>query len=176
MIVLIKNKQRTHPVKAVRGTIESAIRTAMRHEPFFERLEEQGITPVFSVLLTDDAGIRRLNARFRGIDRETDVLSFPAMEAGGRVMDQVPPDGMGYSPDDLRELMVGDMAVSLPRVLAQAELLGHSFERELSFLIVHSLLHLIGYDHEKATDETRMIQAQQRIMNDINHPSTIEGE
>ena len=86
-----------------------------------------------SVTFTDNAGIRQLNNRFRGIDSETDVLSFPLFEDG--------PGGAEFGH------MLGDIVLSLEKCREQGEEYGHGFDRECAFLTVHSTLHLLGYDH-----------------------------
>ena len=108
-------------------------------------LEAEGVTlPCeISVLLTDDEGIHQVNLDMRGVDQPTDVLSFPMfdLEPG------VPPEGEDYL-DPASELCpLGDMCISLERAAAQAEEFGHSLEREVCYLTVHSVLHLLGYDH-----------------------------
>ena len=123
----------------------------------------EGITGTveLSVTVSDDDTIRRLNARYRGIDVPTDVLSFPlhsqypgpsneecaaSCEEKGKEAIQfvLPPDEVLY---------LGDVVVSFPRALEQAKDYGHSLERELSYLVAHGVLHLLGYDHE--TEEQR---------------------
>ena len=108
-------------------------------------LEAEGVAlPCeISVLLTDDAGIHQVNLDMRGVDQPTDVLSFPMfdLEPG------IPPAGEDYL-DPASELCpLGDMCISLERAAAQAEDFGHSLEREVCYLTVHSVLHLLGYDH-----------------------------
>lgn len=108
-------------------------------------LEAEGVAlPCeISVLLTDDAGIHQVNLDMRGVDQPTDVLSFPMfdLEPG------IPPVGEDYL-DPASELCpLGDMCISLERAAAQAEDFGHSLEREVCYLTVHSVLHLLGYDH-----------------------------
>ena len=120
----------------VTDRIESVIRTA---------LEEQGVElPCeISVLLTDDEGIHQINLDMRGVDRPTDVLSFPMFE----LEPGVPPEGEEFL-DPASELCpLGDMCISLERAEAQAAEFGHSVEREICYLTVHSVLHLLGYDH-----------------------------
>ncbi|MDD6160031.1 MAG: rRNA maturation RNase YbeY [Oscillospiraceae bacterium] len=110
-----------------------------------------------NVLLTDDEGIHAVNMEMRGVDRPTDVLSFPMFELSP-----------GEHPtmedaDPATELVpLGDMCISLERTRAQAQEFGHSPERELSYLTVHSVLHLLGYDH---LDEGPM-KAQMRARED----------
>ena len=106
-----------------------------------------------SVTLTDDAGIHELNARFRGVDAPTDVLSFPLFDYEGET-DEPPIDEM--------ENMLGDIVLNLDRAHAQADEFGHSFEREAAFLTVHSMLHLLGYDHETSEQDDEDMRARQR--------------
>ena len=108
-----------------------------------------------SVTFTDDEGIRKLNRSFRKIDKPTDVLSFPLFDFEGDA------DAVADELDD----MLGDIVISLERASAQAEEFGHSFEREVAFLTVHSMLHLLGYDHETSEeDELDMRRRQTAIM------------
>ena len=111
-----------------------------------------------SVMFTDNDGIRVLNAQHRGIDRATDVLSFPMLEYDD--------DGeMFDDPGDIEdELCLGDIVISLERAAEQAEEYGHSFEREVGFLTVHSMLHLLGYDHMTEDEEKEMFGFQKEIL------------
>ena len=114
--------------------------------------EQYGNAVEVSVTFTDDEGIRKLNRQFRNIDRSTDVLSFPLFDYEG-AEDEPPVDEfMG---------MLGDIVISLETAKRQAEEFGHSFEREAAFLCVHSMLHLLGYDHEKGDEEDRDMRARQ---------------
>ena len=110
-------------------------------------LEHEKISPMgVSVLITDDETIRQLNAHYRGKDKPTDVLSFPLYDEIGCLDDEE----------------LGDIVISLERACKQANEYGHSVEREVAFLTVHSVLHLLGYDHEP--DETEMFEKQREIM------------
>ncbi len=102
-----------------------------------------------SVLLTDGTGIRELNRNFRDTDRETDVLSFPANKMEPGVFE---PDSMEAEPRSGR-IVLGDMALSLERAREQGQELGHGVDREIMYLTVHSVYHLLGYDH---VDEGKM--------------------
>ena len=108
-------------------------------------LDAEGIPVpcIISVMLTDEEGIRRVNAEFRGIDRATDVLSFPLNEL---VPGEFDPEACERDPET-GAVMLGDMMISLPRCEAQGEEFGHGFAREIMYLSVHSVLHLLGYDH-----------------------------
>ena len=94
------------------------------------------------VLFTDDAGIHAINLEQRGVDRPTDVLSFPMFDLPEGSL----PSAVCSDPDS-GLIPLGDMCISLERAKAQAEEYGHGLERELSYLTVHSVLHLLGYDH-----------------------------
>ena len=107
-----------------------------------------------SVMLTDDEGIRRVNREFRDVDSATDVLSFPLNELQPGAFDPA----LCERDLDTGVVLLGDMLLSLPRCEAQGEEFGHGFEREIQYLTVHSILHLLGYDH---VDEGAM-KAQMR--------------
>ena len=112
-----------------------------------------------NILLTDDEGIREVNRDMRDIDRATDVLSFPMFDlAPGEHPDQWDAD------PDSGLVPLGDMCISVERAHAQAEEYGHSFEREICYLSVHSVLHLLGYDH---LDEGEMKQQMRAREEDI---------
>ena len=115
-----------------------------------------------NLLLTMNEQIHEMNLEFRGIDRPTDVLSFPMneYEAPG-VFDGLEEDA--FHPET-GELMLGDIVMSKEKVLAQAEEYGHSVEREYAFLIAHSVLHLIGYDHIEEEERMVMEAKQREIM------------
>lgn len=118
--------------------------------------------------LTDNDGIRELNHIHRQIDRPTDVLSFPMLEyAQAGMFDQLEEDLDNFNPDT-GEAMLGDIVISVEKVTAQAAGYGHSLEREFAFLIVHSMLHLFGYDHMTARDAAVMEQLQEQILEDLN--------
>ena len=115
------------------------------------------------VLLTDDEVIHQINLEQREIDRATDVLSFPFNEyeeAGN--FDQIEETG-SFHPET-GELMLGDIVISMDHVKAQAEEYGHSMERELAFLVAHSMLHLFGYDHMEDEERKVMEQKQEEIL------------
>ena len=116
-----------------------------------------------SVMLTDDEGIRSVNSEFRGIDRATDVLSFPLNELTPGEFD---PDGCEWDMDT-GAVMLGDMMISVPRCAAQGEEFGHGYEREIMYLTVHSVLHLLGYDHVDEGEMKRQMRAREKeIMGD----------
>lgn len=118
---------------------------------------------ILSVMLTDDAGIRRINREFRQVDRETDVLSFPLNELEPGRFD---PELCEREPDT-GAVLLGDMMIDLPRCESQGAELGHGFQRELMYLTVHSVLHLLGYDHvDEGEDKLLMRSREKEIMGD----------
>ena len=128
-------------------------------------LEAEGMTLrcEVDVNVTDDAGIHEVNLSMRGVDRPTDVLSFP-------VFDLVPgelPDEMDADPAT-GLIPLGDMCLSLERVKEQAKEYGHSEKRELAYLVVHSVLHLLGYDHlDEGVEKARMRAREEAIMENL---------
>ncbi len=119
-----------------------------------------------NVLLTDDQGIHAMNKQYRGIDRPTDVLSFPNVDY------ENPSDFTGiedtaedYFDPESGELCLGDIVISVDKVYAQAEEYGHTPRREYAFLIAHSMLHLLGYDHMESDEAAVMEQKQEEILN-----------
>ncbi len=118
-----------------------------------------------NVLLTDDEGIREYNREYRGIDRATDVLSFPNI-AYGQPSDfsQVEEAEADYFDPDSGELLLGDIILSVDKIKEQAECYGHSQLREFAFLVTHSMLHLCGYDHMEEADAGEMEEKQRNIL------------
>ena len=119
-----------------------------------------------NLLITGSEGIQTLNREFRSIDKETDVLSFPALEfeTPGMISD---PEDPSLTDPETGELMLGDIAVCRERIRSQAEEYGHSDKREFAFLVAHSMLHLLGYDHETKEDAEVMEQKQETALNKL---------
>lgn len=114
-----------------------------------------------NVVLTDNRGIRELNRESRGIDRETDVLSFPNVDFEREGSFEIAEDREAdYFDPDTGELLLGDIMISVDKVKEQAESYGHSLRREFAFLVAHSMLHLCGYDHMEE-DEARVMEKKQ---------------
>jgi probable rRNA maturation factor len=105
------------------------------------------------LLLTTDARIRSLNRQYRRKDAVTDVLSFALAESDG-----------DFAPSPEGPSTLGQVVVSYPRAVRQAREYGHSTEREVAFLFIHGLLHLLGYDHQRRADERRMLERQEAIL------------
>jgi probable rRNA maturation factor len=115
------------------------------------------------IMLVDNEEIKRLNSKFRNIDAPTDVLSFPLMTYSKKNPDIRPGD---LDPDTKR-VPLGDIMISVEKALEQAESYGHSPERELAFLAVHGMLHLLGYDHETPEEEKDMFQRQEEVLREL---------
>ena len=118
---------------------------------------------IISVMLTDDEGIRSVNREFRGVDRATDVLSFPLNELTPGAFD---PAACETDPET-GAVLLGDMMISVPRCAEQGEDFGHGYEREIMYLTVHSVLHLLGYDHVDEGELKKQMRAREKeIMGD----------
>ena len=111
-----------------------------------ETLKAEGVNTrcEINVLVTDDAGIRVINRESRNLDKATDVLSFPMFQL---TAGNPPEDWAEYQDPDTGLVPLGDMCISLERAVAQAQEFGHSVRREVGYLTIHSMLHLLGYDH-----------------------------
>lgn len=121
-----------------------------------------------SLLLVDNDSIKIINSENRGIDNATDVLSFPNIEwsLAGK-FDSIDEDEDYFDPDS-GELILGDIVISVDKVKSQAEEYGHSELREYAFLICHSMLHLLGFDHIAEEDRKIMEEYQSIIMKELN--------
>lgn len=122
-----------------------------------------------NVILTDNNAIQEINKEYREVDSPTDVLSFPMIDY------EVPSDFTGiedsvedYFNPDSGELILGDIIISVEKVMEQAEKYGHSITRELAFLTAHSMMHLFGYDHMQEEEAHIMEAKQNAVLNNIN--------
>lgn len=131
-------------------------------------LEECPYEATINLTITDDISIQEINKEFRDIDNSTDVLSFPMnnFNIPGDFSDLEEDVEAVFDPDS-GELVLGDIVISLDHVLDQAQKYGHSILREISFLIAHSVLHLIGYDHMTKEEEVIMFEKQEIILNSL---------
>ncbi len=122
-----------------------------------------------NVLLTDNEGIRQFNKEYRDIDRETDVLSFPNLdfeEPGFYEIDEEME--AAYFDPESGELILGDIIISVDKVIEQAQNYGHSKKREFAFLVAHSMLHLAGYDHMEPEEAAIMEAKQEAVLAKLN--------
>lgn len=150
--IFFENTQDKLPVdEKLQELVQKTAEEALAYEGFGKKAE-------ISVLFVDNEQIREINNDFRQIDSATDVLSFPMLDFdGAKVIDGV---GDSY----LGTVVLGDIVVSLERAASQAEEYGHSFEREVGFLVCHSMLHLLGYDHEKDEERAVMREKEEAIL------------
>lgn len=139
-------QDKADPPEDFEKLVEDCAKAALNEEEIEDDAE-------VSVTLVDNERIRELNKEFREIDRETDVLSFPLGDENGFEVDP-----------DTDAILLGDIVISLEKAQAQAEEYGHSFKREVAFLITHSLFHLLGYDHITAEEEAEMFAKQEKVL------------
>lgn len=154
---------------------ETDIKLELDYETIISRVVEKSLDfedcpyeVELNVILTDNQEIQKINKEFRDVDAPTDVLSFPLVDY------QVPSDFSGleeeadsYFNPETGELLLGDIIVSVEKVMGQAEEYGHSRERELGFLIAHSMLHLFGYDHMEEQERAVMEERQRLILDSL---------
>ena len=135
----------------ISSIIRKCVQETLRAERVNARCE-------INVLVTDDKGIQTIN---RQIDRPTDVLSFPMfqLEAGNP-----PQDWSEYEDPETGLVPLGDMCISLERAMAQAQEFGHSVRREVGYLTIHSMLHLLGYDHLDEGEQKRQMRAREEAI------------
>ncbi|MGI6705279.1 MAG: rRNA maturation RNase YbeY [Clostridia bacterium] len=166
MTIIIDNWQNkvevTKEMEALlKGLIQKTLELEGEHAPM-----EIGI------ILADNEQIRELNRKHRGIDRETDVLSFPMIEYEDYCdseVEQFRLEEMETEMDhDSQEILLGDIVISLEKALQQAEEYGHEIEREIGFLTVHGMLHLLGYDHMEKEDEKIMRQREEEVLHSFH--------
>ena len=158
MKVPIRNNQTKFKVtKEIRDLVRLSVKTSLEYMDFPTRSE-------VSVMFVDNDEIKKLNKLHRDIDRATDVLSFPLFDydEDGEIIEEE----LDFSPNG--EMILGDIVISLERAAEQAQEYGHSFEREIGFLTVHSMLHLFGFDHMTPEDEEEMFAYQKEILEEMN--------
>ncbi len=130
--------------------INKCIEETLKTENFTNNVE-------ISLSIVDNEEIKKLNSIHRNIDKETDVLSFPMLDEFNNIENNM-----------LHPILLGDIIISIDKAMTQAKDYGHSLERELCFLTVHSMLHLLGYDHMDKDEEKIMFDKQDIILNNLN--------
>ena len=155
--VLITNKQKKVTIPSgLRILIRRSCNAVLEFEGFEQPAE-------ISVTFVDNAEIQTLNAQYRGKDMPTDVLSFPLGEDGKYDVDQ-----------DTGACLLGDIVISMEKAMEQAELYGHPLQREVAFLTVHSMLHLLGYDHEQGgLAAVKMREKEEAVLIQLGLPRTV---
>ncbi len=143
----------------IRAKIRKYINTALRMQEVFFPVE-------INVLVTDDEMIRSINLAGRGIDKATDVLSFPMFTLSPGIL---PVSVEDYQDPETGLVPLGDMTISLDHAKAQAVEFGHSRNREIGYLVVHSVLHLLGYDHlDEGPMKAQMREREEIILKELN--------
>lgn len=158
MAVLIDNRQNHIDISSDKEIlVERIVKAVLDYEKWDEEVE-------VSISFVDNKEIQNLNREFRNIDAPTDVLSFPMLEY------EEGSDNEAYSEEDYNEaeIPLGDIVISTEKVIEQSKEYGHSQDRELAFLLVHGMLHLLGYDHMNAEDEQIMFKKQDEILDMLN--------
>ncbi len=152
--VVISNRQKEVKIPTgIRLLVRRCCNAALREEKFTEDAE-------IAVSFVDNKEIQELNAKYRGKDIPTDVLSFPLGE-----------DGKYDRNQETGALLLGDIVISLPKAVEQANFYGHSLQREIGFLTVHSMFHLLGYDHENGGIEAvRMREKEETVLTMLGIP------
>ena len=133
--------------------IEKVIRQAFIEEKI------ENVKLYINIILTNPENIKNINKQYRDIDKETDVLSFPMFEK-----EEI--ENLRKNGNDIEETL-GDIVISLQKVEEQAEEYGHSFERELSYMLIHGFYHLMGYDHMNDNDKVQMREKEEGVLNKL---------
>ena len=148
------NYYETEENKKYEDLINQVLTTCFKEE----KMDKLGL--YVSITLTCPSYIKKINNEYRNIDKETDVLSFPMFE-------RYEIQNMIKKQEFEHEDMLGDLVISVEKVKEQAEEYGHSFERELSYMLVHGFYHLMGYDHIKEEDKKEMRPKEEKILSDL---------
>lgn len=141
------------------NTTDKEINQKLINSVITESLKYEGISDncEISVTIVDNKEIHSINLKHRGIDRPTDVLSFPLIDFDKETL-----------PNDGTKIYLGDIIISIEKAAEQAKEYGHSIEREIGFLTAHSMLHLLGYDHMTYEEEEIMFKKQEEILENLN--------
>ena len=166
----IKNTDKNFSINIIIENLQDKIEVTDDMADLFRKTVEKsleaenfGISSEVSILLVDNDKIKEMNKEYRNIDSPTDVLSFPMVYM---VEGKLKSDAGDYDLDE-GVLLLGDIVISMEKAQKQATEYGHSFERELAFLLTHGLFHLLGYDHETVEEEKLMLGKQEAILESI---------
>ena len=163
-MILIDNRQNKIEVtKELEIVIKDVIEYTLKEEKLF-------IDTEVSVIFIDNEEIKEINKKHRGIDKITDVLSFPMLNYPENKVFKDVYINYKFDQSDLydEKLVIGDVALSLEKAKQQSEEFGHSFIRECAYLTVHSILHLLGYDHMEETQKNIMRKREEEILNNFS--------
>ncbi|MDD3705953.1 MAG: rRNA maturation RNase YbeY [Clostridiaceae bacterium] len=158
MSVLIDNRQEEIIVDEV---MEAFVVQVVEKVLTYEECEDEFEV---SISFVGNEEMRSLNKEYRNIDKETDVLSFPLVEFIEEELN-AEDENAEYIEE---EIALGDIVISMEKALEQSEEYGHSFNRELAFLLIHGMLHLLGYDHDEEASEGEMFDKQEEILKRLN--------
>lgn len=158
MSVLIDNRQEEIIVDEV---MEAFVVQVVEKVLAYEECEDEFEV---SISFVNNEEMRSLNKEYRNIDKETDVLSFPLVEFIEEELN-AEDENAEYIEE---EIALGDIVISMEKALEQSEEYGHSFNRELAFLLIHGMLHLLGYDHDEEASEGEMFDKQEEILKRLN--------
>ncbi|MBU3176733.1 rRNA maturation RNase YbeY [Clostridium estertheticum] len=163
-MILIDNRQNKIEVTK---ELETVIKDVIEHTLCEEKLS---IDNEVSVIFIDNQEIKEINKKYRGIDKITDVLSFPMLNYPENKVFKEVYINYKFDQSDLydEKLVIGDVALSLERAKLQSEEFGHSFIRECAYLTVHSVLHLLGYDHMEENQKNIMRKREEEILNNFS--------
>jgi len=165
MIVQFVNQQNKYKPLIWRDLLSRMMGLAFDCVPWARRLPGQATEPSVTIYLVGPRTMRRINRQTRSIDATTDVLSFPLLDMyDGKPVDRLRDQDYEHLDDSGRQLPLGDIFICLDRAYAQAEQFGQSAEREIAFLAVHGLLHLLGYDHDTPEREKSMRRKQRQVL------------
>ena len=157
MSVLIDNRQEAVKVdEALEAFVVQVVEEVIAYEQCEEEFE-------VSISFVNNQEMRSLNKEYRNIDKETDVLSFPLVEFIEEELN-AEDENAEYIEE---EIALGDIVISMEKAVEQSEEYGHSFKRELAFLLVHGMLHLLGYDHDEEASEGEIFDKQEEILKNI---------
>ena len=158
MKILIENLQdKIEVLEGLKDNIKKVVCMCLEAESV--KLDSQ-----VSIYFVDNTNIQRINKETRDIDKATDVLTFPIAEFNKGKLNET----TGDVDMDSGALVLGDIVVSLEKALSQSKEYGHSFEREVLFLITHGIYHILGYDHMTDDDEREMINKQELVLSKLN--------
>ncbi|QKO30154.1 MULTISPECIES: rRNA maturation RNase YbeY [Caproicibacterium] len=153
--VMIDNRQKAVKIPTgLRMLVRRCCNAVLRMEHFTESAE-------ISVIFVDNDQIHKLNKQYRDVDAPTDVLSFPMGE-----------DGVYDTDYSNGAKILGDIVISMEKAVEQAERYGHGLEREVGYLTAHSMLHLLGYDHEEGIQRVHMREKEEQVMAELGLPSS----
>lgn len=168
MIVQFVNQQSKYPVAEWRALLAKVLPAALAATLIGRQFKRQQIAAEVTVTFAGPRVMRRINAETRQVDCLTDVLSFPLLEAvDGQLLQ--PPQIQDFDPEQSEQpaILLGDIVISLDRAFSQAAEYNHSSQREVAFLAIHGLLHLVGYDHQDEIQEKNMLKKQKQILDQI---------